>query len=191
AQKNARITFAEDATAPRYQTDLLGSYQEKNAGGVVETIKELQGFKVTKEHIKRGLLNVVKNTGMLGRWQILGKNPSIICDTAHNKEGLQLVLEQLKRQNGKKLHIVLGFVDDKNVEQLLGLFPKKAKYYFVRPNVPRGFAAEELGKLALKNGLEGKIFKSVEKGLKKAMNTADKDDFIFVGGSTFVVAEVV
>ncbi|SHH06313.1 bifunctional folylpolyglutamate synthase/dihydrofolate synthase [Flagellimonas flava] len=191
AQKSARITFAEDATTPKYQTDLLGSYQEKNIGGVVETIKELKGFKVTEEHIKKGLLNVVKNTGMLGRWQVLGKNPTIICDTAHNREGLQLVLEQLQLQSEKRLHIVLGFVDDKNVGQLLGLFPKNGIYYFVKPNVPRGFAVEKLRKLALENGLNGKVFKSVEKGLKRAVGNADKDDLIFVGGSTFVVAEVV
>ena len=138
AQKRSPIFFAEDAAPMEYETDLKGGYQHKNMLGVVTLFQKLEAFEITTEAIKKGLSHVVDNTGLLGRWQVLGSKPKIICDTAHNEQGLKDVLKQLKKEKGETLHLVLGFVNDKDVEGLLKLFPKKAQYYFVSPNVPRG-----------------------------------------------------
>lgn len=192
AQKNSKIIFAEELSLKdEYETDLLGNYQKKNSKGVVASIKELEEFKVEDKHIEAGLQNCITNTGILGRWQVLGKNPAVICDTAHNREGLNLVLQQIKRQKPSKIHFVLGFVDDKNLDNVLGLFPPDGSYYFVKPDIPRGLSASDLKNKALKFGLSGSCYKSVKKGLKKATDNAEHNDFIYVGGSTFVVAEVV
>ena len=190
-QKKAEISFSEDEDWPNYETDLLGSYQSKNINGVVTCLKKLTGFTISESHIISGLKKVVASTGLLGRWQILQNNPMVICDTAHNKQGLKSVLGQLAQQEFNTLHIVIGFVNDKEIEDLLMLFPKNANYYFVRPDVPRGLNEKELKKVATKIGLKGKKYKSVEEGLNKAKVKAAKDDLIYVGGSTFVVAEVV
>jgi len=190
-QLKSNIVFADVEPAIGYKTDLLGEYQQRNINGVVATIHQLKHFNVTDEAISEGFKKVVENTGLLGRWQVLQNNPLVVCDTAHNKEGLQLVLQQLKKQSYDQLHIVLGFVKDKDVRSVLSLFPKDAKYYFVRPSIPRGMDAIQLGELAQEQGLKGKVFKSVEKGLKNALKKAGEKDVIYVGGSTFVVAEVV
>ena len=128
---------------------------------------------------------------MLGRWQILKDNPKAICDTAHNKEGLTYVLAQLKSQKFKNLHIVLGVVNDKNLDDILPMFPKNANYYFCKPNIPRGLSSKVLKEKAKEFDLIGNDFNSVNKAYKKALQNAQKNDLIFVGGSTFVVAEVV
>ena len=190
-QKRAEITFAEDLDIPNYKTDLLGRYQRHNIKGVVACLQKLKGYDILPDHIVLGLKNSVKNTGLLGRWQVLKNSPRVICDTAHNKEGLQEVLKQLLTQEYQNLHIVLGFVNDKAVEHVLGLFPKSATYYFVKPNIPRGMDQKTLKKIAKKVGLPGKSFDSVTHGLEKAISKANSEDLIFVGGSTFVVAEVV
>ena len=191
SQKKADILFADQENFDTYKTDLLGSYQTKNIKGVLASLDSLKGFKVSKKHITKGLLNVVSNTGLLGRWQLLGKTPDIICDIAHNKEGLSLVLNQIKKQKFAKLHIVLGFVEDKELKNMLSLFPKKARYYFVSPNIPRGFQAEKLSEVASEYDLKGNVYQTVSKGFKSAIKNAKKEDFIYVGGSTFVVAEIV
>ena len=190
-QRKAEITFADDLDIPSYRTDLLGDYQDKNSKGVVACLKTLRNFNITEEHIKNGLQSVVRNTGLLGRWQVLQKEPLVVCDTAHNKEGLELVFDQLSRQEFEELHMVVGFVNDKNVKDLLRLFPKQARYYFVKPNVPRGMDAKEVLNLANTIGLKGKKYATVQKGLDKAMAKAGANDLIYIGGSTFVVAEVV
>ena len=190
-QRKAEITFADDLDIPSYRTDLLGDYQDKNSRGVVACLREIKDFNITEEHINNGLQSVIRNTGLLGRWQVLQKQPLVICDTAHNKEGLELVFEQLSRQEFKELHMVIGFVNDKNVKNLLRLFPKEAQYYFVKPNVPRGMDAKEVLELANTIGLKGKKYATVQKGLDKAIAKASANDLIYVGGSTFVVAEVV
>ncbi len=190
-QREAEITFADDLDIPSYRTDLLGDYQDKNSRGAVACLGELRDFNITEEQIKNGLQSVVRNTGLLGRWQVLQKEPLIVCDTAHNKEGLELVFDQLSRQEFKELHMVIGFVNDKNVKDLLRLFPKQAQYYFVKPNVPRGMDAKEVLDLANTIGLEGKKYATVQKGVDKAMAKAGANDLIYIGGSTFVVAEVV
>lgn len=190
-QLRSKIVFADTLDRLEYTTDLLGDYQQNNMRGVMATIKQLEHFDVPERAISEGLKNVVANTGLMGRWQILQQNPLVVCDTAHNKEGLQWVISQIAKQPYQKLHIVLGFVSDKDVKGVLALFPKDALYYFVRPNISRGMDVDSLQKLADSEGLLGKTYKSVKKGLKKALANAAKDDMIYVGGSTFVVAEVV
>ena len=128
---------------------------------------------------------------MLGRWQILGNQPKIVCDSAHNREGLTLVLEQIAQQEFKNLHIVLGFVKDKKLATVLPLFPKKAIYYFCKPDIQRGLVADSLTNEAVGFGLNGEVYNSVLEAQNAAKNAASKSDLIFIGGSNFVVAEVV
>lgn len=190
SQRKSTIIFSDEIEMETYRTDLLGEYQVQNIKGVVTTLQQLKEFKVTQEHIRKGLSAVVRNTALLGRWQVLQQKPMIVCDTAHNKEGLMLVLNQLSKQKFDQLHFVIGFVNDKDVSDILPLFPKKAKYYFVRPDVPRGLDAKKLKMLAEGFGLKGKTYNSVSKGLQRAQTQASTKDLIYVGGSTFVVAEI-
>jgi len=189
--KNAKLIFADQEILKDYKSALLGNYQSKNIKGVVAVLKELKNFTVKKKHIKLGLKKVVENTGLLGRWQILNKKPMIVCDTAHNKEGLSYVIQQLEQQEFKQLHIVLGFVKDKDLDVILPLFPKSASYYFCRPNIMRGLEVDVLVEKANDHGLLGDSYDSVQEALKVAGKRASKSDFIFVGGSSFTVAEVV
>lgn len=188
--KKTNIAFAEENITKNYQTDLLGNYQVKNVKTAVAAIKKLNTFPVKEETIIKGLQNVVKNTGLLGRWQILNKQPKVICDTAHNKEGLTYVLEQLLEEEYNNLHIVLGVVNDKNLDKILPLFPKNAIYYFCKPNIPRGLEAGLLQQKAKEFQLLGNVYNSVNQAYKMAFKDAIKSDLIFVGGSTFVVAEL-
>ncbi len=190
AQK-APITFADQMDLPDYPTSLKGHYQRKNVKGVLATLSQLQGFPVSESQIREGLLKVVENTGLMGRWQILGEHPLIIADTAHNPDGLALVLPQVMAQPFEKLHMVLGFVREKPLEQVLPLFPKQAAYYFARPDIPRGLEAETLQREADKYGLRGTAFDSISDAFRAAKKAASPEDLIFVGGSTFTVAEVV
>ena len=190
AKECAPIYFASDTTES-YRSDLLGDYQTKNSKTAVAAIKILKGYQVSKENIKNGLLNVVKNTNLKGRWQVLQEHPKIICDTAHNKEGLAIVLNQLKKQPFKRLHIVLGFVADKKLETMLPLFPSSASYYFCKPGISRGLSEAVLEANAKKFNLVGKKYSSVKLALKSALLNANQQDIIYVGGSTFVVAEII
>ncbi len=126
----------------------------------------------------------------MGRWQLLGKNPPILADSGHNIHSLQNTILQIQKQSYNKLHIVLGFVNDKNLDKVLPLFPSHAIYYFCRPNIPRGLDANVLQEQALNYSLTGEIYPSVKEALQSASQNADNQDFIFIGGSTFVVAEV-
>ena len=186
----ASIHFASDDRTT-YQTDLLGDYQKSNAKTAVAAIKKLPDFHITATHIKDGLQHVVKNTQLSGRWQILQLHPTVICDTAHNKEGLQLAMNQLISQKHQKLHLVLGVVADKKLADVFPFFPKNAQYYFCKPNIPRGLSENVLQQQAATFGLQGKTFSSVKKALNAALKSANQHDIIYVGGSTFVVAEVV
>jgi dihydrofolate synthase/folylpolyglutamate synthase len=174
-----------------YKTDLLGDYQISNAKTAVAVIKGLDKFNVSELNIIEGLINVVKNTNLKGRWQILQENPKVICDTAHNAEGLKIVINQLKKENYKKLHIVLGVVSDKKLEDVLPLFPEEAIYYFCKPNIPRGMSEDVLLEKSINFNLKGKKYSSVKKALKSALLNANQEDTIYVGGSTFVVAEII
>ncbi|WP_298881845.1 folylpolyglutamate synthase/dihydrofolate synthase family protein [uncultured Polaribacter sp.] len=184
------LFFASDNNES-YITDLLGDYQIKNSKTAVEAINQLKGFKISIKNISDGLINVVKNTNLKGRWQVLQENPKVICDTAHNKEGLKIVLNQLKKETFKKIHFVLGVVSDKKLDEVLPLFPKEATYYFCKPNIPRGMSEEVLCKKAASFELKGEKYSSVKKAYKNALSNANQGDIIYVGGSTFVVAEII
>lgn len=192
SERNAPISFAETFQTISCTTDLQGGYQQKNIRAVLATLKILQenGWNISEENILKGLSQTIKNTGLMGRWQILQENPKVICDTGHNKEGLQLVMEQLLNENYDKLHIVLGVVNDKDLDIILPLFPVNATYYFCKPNIPRGLDASLLFSKARGFGLVGDDYISVKHAYSAALRLANKDDLIFVGGSTFVVAEV-
>ena len=190
AKESAPIYFASDASGT-YISDLLGDYQIQNSKTAAAAIKRLEGYQVSKENIKNGLLNVVKNTNLKGRWQVLQEHPKLICDTAHNKEGLAIVLNQLKKQPFKKLHIVLGVVADKKLETILPLFPSSADYYFCKPAISRGLSEAILEANAKKFNLIGEKYSSVKLALKSALLNANQQDIIYAGGSTFVVAEII
>lgn len=190
-ERNAVIIFAAHEGLPDYKTSLLGNYQRMNVKGVLVTLKQLKGYHITEEHIKAGLLKVVENTGLLGRWQILGEDPLIVCDTAHNTEGLTVVLQQINQQKYEALHLVLGFVKEKNLEAILPLFPKEATYYFCAPQIERKLDEHILKHRAEAFGLMGDSYDSVGEAVDAAKNGAKSSDFIFIGGSNFVVAEVV
>jgi dihydrofolate synthase/folylpolyglutamate synthase len=190
-ETNSDIYFASDLIQETYQSSLLGDYQSHNKKTVQQTIKILQNqFKISEENIKNGFLNVIKNTGLQGRWQQINENPKVICDTAHNSQGLKIVLNQIQKEKFETLHIVLGVVNDKDLDEILPLFPKNAKYYFCKPNIPRGLEVKILHEKASKFQLIGKVYNSVSNAYKEAMKNASKNDFIYIGGSTFVVAEV-
>ncbi|WP_281633970.1 bifunctional folylpolyglutamate synthase/dihydrofolate synthase [Flavobacterium luteolum] len=192
-ENNAPISFASDLIDQIYLSDLIGDYQFHNKKTVQQTISILNNetnFKISTEQLKEGLLRVVKNTGLQGRWQQLGENPKIICDTAHNKHGLSVVMNQLKNEKYKKLHIVLGVVNDKDLDSILPLFPKDAQYYFCHPDSSRALPAETLKNAAEKFDLIGEKYDSVAVAFAEAKKNASENDFIYVGGSTFVVAEL-
>ncbi|MDC7995934.1 bifunctional folylpolyglutamate synthase/dihydrofolate synthase [Altibacter sp. HG106] len=191
--KHAPLVFAEHTDWPNYELPLKGTYQKKNLKTVLATLQSLrnQGWNISEEHLQLGLQNVLLNTGLQGRWQVLGTAPTIICDTAHNREGLTYVLQQLAEEPYEQLHIVMGVVNDKDLDSILPLFPKAAHYYFATPDVPRGLPALQLQEIAQRFDLQGAVFESVAKALEAAKNAAHTTDLIFVGGSTFTVAEVV
>ncbi len=190
--ENAPIYFAQDNPEVFYECALLGDYQIHNKKTVLQTIKLLQAqFKIEENHIMLGLKNVILNTGLLGRWQILKQKPFVVCDTAHNSHGLKVVVSQISKHQFETLHVVLGVVNDKDLDTILPLFPKNAKYYFCKPNLPRGLNAELLQDKAANFGLQGEVFDSVSSAYIAALDVAQDVDFIYIGGSTFVVAEIV
>lgn len=172
--------------------DLKGMYQQLNLPAVLKTIELLRdmGWEIAEEDLLRGLANARKMTGLMGRWQVLGYNPLLICDTAHNAEGMKEVVQQMRQTPFEKLHIVLGLVKDKNPENLLALLPSDAEYYFSRADIPRAMEEKDLARIAAEFGLTGSTFSSVSKAFDAACSQAGKNDMVFVGGSTFVVAEI-
>lgn len=199
------LNISENANIERkYQvTDLLtfshaagyiplgGNYQSRNIQAVFTAFRILNDdFRVSEKNILDGIRNVIKNTGLQGRWQILADRPLTICDTGHNKEGIRFVVDQLKVIPRSALHIILGFVNDKDLGSVLPLFPNDAVYYFTKASVPRALNEISLRNEAEKYGLTGECFESVADALKCAKEKAQPSDLIFIGGSTFVVAEV-
>ncbi len=173
--------------------DLTGIYQLENlltAVAATDILKRNSNFRLYGESIKKGLSSVVKRTGIQGRWQVIGEKPLTICDTAHNREGLQHIVAQLQSLSYRQLRIVFGMVEDKDPSAVLVLLPADAVYYFCKPAVPRGMDAKKLASDASFWGLRGSVFDSVCDALTAAQKEADGHDLIFVGGSTFVVAEV-
>ncbi len=175
----------------KYELDLKGTYQLKNSLGVLNTLEILktQGFPIPQKVIKKALKNVCELTGFNGRWQQISKKPLIIADTGHNEDGIKQVVENLLRLKYNKLHIVLGAVNDKDITKILSLLPKTAAYYFVKANVPRALNENDLERLAIKFKLNGIAYPTVKQGLMAAKKAYKKNDLIFVGGSTFVVAD--
>lgn len=191
-EKSSPIYFASDLVTNVYPCGLLGNYQKHNVKTVIQSIELLQKyFTITTENLKDGLMNVVQNTGLLGRWQILQEKPKVVCDTAHNSHGLKIVIDQILSEEFENLHIVLGVVNDKDLKSILPIFPKNAKFYFCKPNVPRGLNPEDLERKAKEFQLTGVSCDSVSEAYKEALAEANANDFIFIGGSTFVVAEIV
>jgi dihydrofolate synthase / folylpolyglutamate synthase len=171
-------------------TSLGGDYQCKNLMAVYQVYKKLKKIMpVSEEAVTEGISKVSVNTGLSGRWQILGQNPLTICDTGHNKEGLEYVLNQVKRIPKTGLHIIIGFVNDKDLSIILPLFPEDAVYYFTKASVPRALEEHILLKQADAFRLKGKAYPDVKSALNSALKNAADTDMIFIGGSTFIVAD--
>ena len=190
-EKKSEISFADELIEDEYDCDLKGVYQKMNIKTSVQTINELVklGFIISEENIVDGLKNIKTNTGILGRWEIIGRDPLIICDVAHNHEALSIVLNHLISMEYNKIHFVIGFVNDKNLNSIIDLFPMHAEFYFTKPNIERGMDQLELQNLFKSKNRIGNSFSNVKLALKSALNMSKKDDIIYVGGSTFVVAE--
>ena len=193
-EQGAKIIFAEDVILEEVpNSDLKGIYQKKNLRTAFVALQELRNRfnRINTKSIAKGFTNVEKNTGLMGRWQVFNKEPLTVADTAHNKEGLNEVVLQISNQSFNRLHLVLGFVNDKNIEELLSLFPAKAQYYFCEPKIARALPLNSLIEISSRLGLNATAYDSVSKAFKAAKKQANKEDMIFIGGSTFVVAEVV
>ena len=188
----AELQFASDHKYPKYYTDLRGDYQKKNLRTVLTSLKVLKekGWNISEEAVINGLSNVKLHTGLQGRWDVIREKPKVICDTAHNAEGLKLVMKQLKKEHFQHLHMVLGVVNDKDLSKVLPLLPETAHFYFSRPDVPRGLDAGILQQEAAKYGLKGRVYPSVKEAFLAAEEEALDEDLIFIGGSNFTVAEV-
>jgi dihydrofolate synthase/folylpolyglutamate synthase len=171
---------------------LLGDYQRLNLPGVLATLDELraQGFTISEAALRQGLRDVTRLTGLRGRWSILGQRPLVVADTGHNEAGLQLVLAQLARVPHERLHLVIGTVNDKDVTKVLALLPRTATYYFCQADIPRALPAAELVAQAQAAGLIGQAYGPVAVAVAAARAAAGPADVVFIGGSTFVVAEV-
>ncbi len=188
-----KIVYADQLASAAYKSDMIGSYQTKNIKTAYQSIKELRlkGYSLTERHVESGFLNVMANTGLLGRWQVLNTAPKTVCDTGHNKEGLTYVMAQLLKETYSALHIVFGVVKDKDVQTIVDVLPKTARYYFCKPEISRGKPATDLKNELEPFGLYGEAYNSVNEAYKSALKKASKTDFIFIGGSTFVVAEII
>ena len=173
-------------------SQLIGKYQLKNLAGIFQVINVLKGlgYEISESAIRNGISQVISLTGLKGRWQVLSQNPLTICDTGHNEHGLSEVLKQISKLNIKQKYFILGFMKDKNVVEILNLFPKDAKYYFCEADSPRSMPAENLIEIAKSCNLSGYSILNVNEALKKVQKLASKDDFIYIGGSNFVVAEL-
>ena len=191
-QVELKVYHRSDQARWKVAIPLQGDYQLRNVPGVLMTIALLrkQGYEIGREQVKQGLYEFTSITGLKGRWQILGKDPLIICDTGHNLAAVQNLVQQLRSARQGKLHIVWGMVNDKDVRKILALLPPEAKYYFCEPDMPRALPAVELQQKATLMGLKGGIHPKVPDALHQAICHASPDDLIFIGGSTFVVAEI-
>ena len=175
-----------------YQLDLNGSYQAKNVQGVLGAIGILQtkGWPISNQHIHDGLRHVKKNTGLYGRWQMIGTNPTTVVDVAHNVAGIQTLLSQIKLVNHQQLHIVFGMVKDKDIDSVLALLPTQATYYFTQAQIERAIDATELQQKAGQHGLTGNVFAHVNEAIAAAQKQAQVADLIVVCGSVFLVGEI-
>lgn len=181
----------QDKTNLTLAVDLLGKYQAKNILGVVSAIDVLsaRGFHIDRIQAAQGLEKAASSTGLLGRWQIINQSPLVICDTGHNVDGITQLVEQIANTPHNKLHMVIGMVGDKNIDGVLSLLPKEANYYFTKASIPRALHQDELSRKASKFNLSGSTHSEVKEALAFAYTKANPDDLIFIGGSTFVVAD--
>ena len=171
---------------------LMGNYQKKNLTTVMCAADLLrEKFQLTDDHLRDGIANVIRNTHLMGRWQILNNDPLTIADTGHNVDGIREVISQLAEMSYNKLHFVIGMVNDKDIDHVLQLLPHSCEYYFCKADIPRGLDANILAEKAFELGLRGKVYESVRDAYQSAINAAYIDDVVFVGGSNFIVAEVV
>lgn len=190
--ENGLLLYKSDKIKDLYG-ELNGLYQVKNTNTILNAVYKLigLGYNIDETNIKNGFRNVCHLTGLMGRWQKLEENPTIICDTGHNIGGMKYIVEQLSRMKYDKLHIIIGMVNDKDINGVISLLPKNAKYYFTQASVKRALPAEKVKEIANNHGLKGEAYSSVEKALTIAKNNAKENDLIFIGGSTFIVADLI
>lgn len=190
--ENGLLLYKSDKIKDLYG-ELNGLYQVKNTNTILNAVYKLieLGYNIDETNIKNGFRNVCHLTGLMGRWQKLEENPTIICDTGHNIGGMKYIVEQLSRMKYDKLHIIIGMVNDKDISGVISLLPKNAKYYFTQASVKRALPAEQVKEIANNHGLKGEAYSSVEKALTIAKNNAKENDLIFIGGSTFIVADLI
>jgi dihydrofolate synthase/folylpolyglutamate synthase len=186
------IYFDGNLLFEKLSCELKGVYQQKNLAGVLGTLIQLKGkgYSISESAVREGVERVVSLTKLKGRWQKIGERPLVVCDTGHNRDGIFEVLKQIRMQNYKNLHIVIGIVKDKDLS-MLDLWPPEAHFYFCQAQIPRALPAQELGEIAARKGLKGDVVADVNEALARARSNAGPDDLIFIGGSTFVVAELV
>ena len=194
-ETGALIHFAEEEAVrdyPDMEFELKGLYQAKNRRTLLAALPLLQeaGYRIREEHIRNGFARVTELTGLMGRWQKLQEHPMLVCDTGHNVGGIQYIAEQLRRQVCRQLHIVIGMVNDKDVRGVLALLPREAVYYFTQASVKRALPAVQLAGLAGEAGLQGEVYPDVSSAVRAAQEKSLPEDFIFVGGSTFIVADL-
>ena len=191
--KSADLYYAKSLVEEEdlFQTDLLGSYQRKNVRSTMALLNIMlkRGWSLEQDKVRHAYANVASLTGLKGRWQVVSESPRVICDTGHNVEGISELMRQLKGEKYNQLHIVFGQVSGKNSKQVLRLLPKDANYYFCQPSVIRALSVHELNKVAEDAGLEGYVYETVSGAYQAAQEKASEEDVIFVGGSTFVVAD--
>ena len=208
-KENAPIVFAEEVmdnfsseitkdgwilnndSYQNLRNELGGWVQSKNARTVLTAIHELikLGYSIPNQAVYSGFANVVELTGLMGRWQTLQIKPKIVCDTGHNSHAIKYIAKQFDNEKFKTLHIVFGMVNDKDTSSVLSLMPKNAIYYFTQPSIERALNVDTLAEKALEYGLHGEKYANVELALKAAKENADEIDFIFIGGSSFIVAD--
>ena len=191
----APIYWAEENDREDYpgiEFELKGLYQQKNRRTILTALPVLKeaGFRIDDSCVRQGFAHVCEITGLMGRWQKLQSSPTLICDTGHNVGGINYIVEQLKQQTYNKLHIVIGMVNDKDVSGVLQLLPKEADYYFTKASIPRALPEEQLAALAAQQGLHGHCYTDVPSAVQAAQEKSLPEDFIFVGGSSFIVADL-
>lgn len=194
AHKKDASLFYIDQRSKALPTDLKGDYQKANArmaAKIIEVLNQRELLHVSEKSLRQGLLNVTQNTQLRGRYEVLGQQPKIVCDTAHNTAGIQLLIAQVQKESYRDLHIVMGVVNDKEVSAVLSLMPQKAYFYISTPDIPRGMKVEVLSEFMKKEGLQHTVYKSIPAALEAAKIHTAPEDFILITGSTFVVAEVI
>ena len=185
------LYLAKDSVLKDYSSDLKGSFQKKNIQGVVKSISVLKEYEISDNNIEKGLLNVVKNTGLRGRWEIINHNPKTIIDVGHNSEAFQLNIEEIKKTSFNKLRIVIGFVEGKDYKKILNLFPKDTFFYLCQPKIKRALSVKEIFSYCENNGLKSKSFMSVKSAYENCKNESNENDLIFICGSNFVISELI